>query len=115
MELSKDDVKFVLSHPKKIISQYALSLVALRERERIVVQLRYIDGLTREETVERIPRLYAELLGIDLEKSISKYEFSCQAIKKWETNAIERCRTAWSENNFIETVINTSKDYPENN
>lgn len=113
MELSKDDVKTILSHPKKMIRQYALSLVSLRERERIVIQLRYIDGLTREETIERIPRLYAELLGINLEKAIAKYEFSCQAVKKWEADALERCRIAWSGNHFIETIINTSKDCPD--
>ncbi len=63
--MTRDEARAMLkncnSRPAKLL---AFSYVSLTEKELLVMQLRYIHGLTQEETISRLPYCYAQLLNI---------------------------------------------------
>lgn len=103
--MNREDVRQMLrkchNRPAKL---KALSYVSLSERERLIMQYRYIDGLTLEEVTTRIPYYYAQLLGISLQDAIQKYEPCSGSVKKWEKSALNKCAEVWPDIEYISRI-----------
>lgn len=54
------------------------------------MQLRYLHGLTQDETVERFPYCYAQMLSIPLQDAIDRYQPCLDSIKNWERDALDK-------------------------
>lgn len=97
-----EDVKNILENESSVKISFGLSLVNLTEKERFVIVLRYMAGLTQPETVERLPYVYSEMLKIPIEQSIQKYTFALNSIQNWEKKALEKCAKTWSKKEYAE-------------
>lgn len=101
-KLSREEVRQMLrkcnSKPAKL---KALSYVSLSERERLIMQYRYLDELTLDEVVTRIPYYYAQFMGISLQEAIQRYEPCSGSVKKWEKPALNKCADVWPDTEFI--------------
>lgn len=103
------EVKNFLKSPNRTLKIIALSYVSLGELESIVVDLRYFELLTQPKVVERIPMVYAEKLGITLEKAIEKYTYSINSIYRIEKSALEKCAEIWESIRPIKDMIEAAQ------
>lgn len=101
--MTRDEARYILkrcnSRPAKLL---ALSYVCLSEKEQLVMQLRYLHGLTQDETAERFPYCYAQMLSIPLQDAIDRYQPCLDSIKNWERDALDKCADVWKDTGFIE-------------
>lgn len=71
------------------------------------MQLRYLHGLTQDETVSRFPYYYAQLLSISLQEAVDRYEPCLNSIKNWERDALDKCADVWPDTGFIDRLKQT--------
>ena len=106
--MTRDEARYILkrcnSRPAKLL---ALSYVCLSEKEQLVMQLRYLHGLTQDETVERFPYCYAQMLSIPLQDAIDRYQPCLNSIKNWERDALDKCADVWPDTGYIERLQKT--------
>ena len=111
--MTRDEARAMLkncnSRPAKLL---AFSYVSLTEKELLVMQLRYIHGLTQEETISRLPYCYAQLLNIPLEEAIEKYTPCLNSAQNWERQALNKCADIWRDTGFFEQLQRTIKQIP---
>lgn len=69
--------------------------------------LRYLHGLTQDETVERFPYCYAQMLSIPIEQAIDRYQPCLDSIKSWEREALNKCASVWPDTGFIDRLQKT--------
>lgn len=100
--MTRDEARTMLkncnSRPAKLL---AFSYVSLTERELLVMQLRYIHGLTQEEVIERLPHCYARLLNIPLKEAIEKYTPCLNSVQNWERQALDKCADIWKNAGYL--------------
>ena len=106
--VTRDDVRTMLkrcnSRPAKLL---AFSYISFSEKEQLVMQLRYLHGLTQDETVERFPYCYAQMLSIPIEQAIDRYQPCLDSIKSWEREALNKCASVWPDTGFIDRLQKT--------
>ena len=106
--MTRDDVRTMLkrcnSRPAKLL---AFSYISFSEKEQLVMQLRYLHGLTQDETVERFPYCYAQMLSIPIEQAIDRYQPCLDSIKSWEREALNKCASVWPDTGFIDRLQKT--------
>lgn len=54
--MNHDEVVSIIEYPSKQLAMYALSLVNLKDHEMNTLVLRYMRGMTQEETAEQMER-----------------------------------------------------------
>lgn len=100
--MNREEVRQMLRKcNSRLAKLLALSYVSLSERERLIMRYRYIDELSMEEVITRIPYYYAQLLGISLQEAIQRYEPCSGSVKKWEKSALDKCADVWPDIDFI--------------
>lgn len=107
--MTRDDVRKILKCPRKAWKLAALSYVSLGELELDVIYLRYFLLLTQERAADRIPRIYADRLGIPLENAIAEYSLSTVGLQKIEYRALEKCQEAWDGNILIKWILEATQ------
>ncbi len=86
--MTHDEVVSIIEYPSKQLAEYALSLVNLKDHEMNLLVLRYMRGLTQEETAEKLNR-------------------SKNTIQVWEKAAINKCSKAWNGLEMISEMLKT--------
>ena len=106
--VTRDDVRTMLkrcnSRPAKLL---AFSYISFSEKEQLVMQLRYLHGLTQDETVERFPYCYAQMLSIPIEQAIDRYQPCLDSIKSLVLEALNKCASVWPDSVFFDRLQNT--------
>ena len=106
--MNREDVRAMLkrcnSRPAKVL---AFSYISFSEKEQLVMQLRYLHGLTQDETAERFPYCYAQMLSIPLQDAIDRYQPCLNSIKNWERDALDKCADVWPDTGYIERLQKT--------
>lgn len=103
--MTTEEVRTFLRGPNRVLKSIALSYVALGELESMVIYLRYDLLLTQERALDRLPKLYAERLGITEERAAQEYGVSFKGFQKIERRALEKCAEAWSNLAFVKEVL----------
>ena len=95
--MTPDEAKTLLRGEDRIKATILLECVGLTEKERMVLKLRHFEGLTQQETIERIPYLYANILKIPLETSLERHTYSLNSIQNWEHSGLKKCAKCWGK------------------
>lgn len=106
--MTKEEVKKVLQSPNKELKLLALSYVSLGELEFDVIYLRYFKLLTQERAAERLPNMYAEDLGIPVEKAREKYSISTRSLQKVENRALDKFADVWGKIRAVQEILKIS-------
>lgn len=89
--MNHDEVVSIIEYPSKQLAMYALSLVNLKDHEMNTLVLRYMRGMTQEETAEQMER-------------------SKNTIQNWEKSAIGKCSRAWKGLEMISEMLKTKTE-----
>lgn len=84
--MTTEDVKAVLHTPYKPLALAALTYVNLTDRELNTMILRFMRGLTQEQTAEW-------------------FDCSVNAVKNWQESGLEKCCKAWEKLIFVQEIL----------
>lgn len=84
--MTKDQWEGVLGHPDTMLKQYLFSFVSLTKEETAIVTARFLDGMTQEQTAEKLER-------------------SVRHIQSTEKSAYRKCDYIWSGMQLVQNYM----------